>query len=141
MLLGHEKGVGEKIRALAKGCDQAIYYPDCKDNVLEKVAKTIQYHEKQQRVRVQQINGDAIHAFNYNQFYDACFNCESGDDLADLFISGAQQLKIECAIQIRMKDKTVNVELSGLPNDIDSLLLANLKPNTETIPLGTREHF
>ena len=138
LLLAHTKGIDEKIKALAIGCDQTIYYPDSGDSVLEKVEQAIDHREKQQKQSLNRDdNSGFITSFNYNQFYDACFDCETGDDLANLFMSGAHQLKLDCAIQIRMKDKRVDVELTGTPSEIDSLLLAHLKPQTETMPLGT----
>jgi len=138
LLLAHTKGVDEKIKALTIGCDQSIYYPDSDDCVLEKMEQAIVHREKQESHAItDRGNGDDIEAFDYDQFYDACFDCESAEDLGKLFMSGANQLKLECAIQIRMKDDVVDVEVTGAICELDSLLLGHLRPATETMPLGT----
>ncbi|RLT95592.1 MAG: response regulator [Ketobacter sp.] len=129
------------------GADDIIEASISKQDLLARLNKSV-FHtiaNRQLKSRLKQANEMAFSAMSDTsdlgvniQFLVHCHECSNLDELAMLLFRTLSHYQLSCSLQLRSAFETKNSEENGLPKDLESRLLWELKDGGRYVDFGRR---
>ncbi len=147
VFLANSTDLQERLKALNLGCEDLIFksiHPDelvarCFRIVFDKIAN------KQLKGQIDLANQAAFQAMtntshlgNNIQFFLDSVECSNLDELGMRLFQSTQTYGVKCSLQIRSRYQIKNLEENGMPKELVSTLLFELKDSGRYVDFGAR---